>query len=561
MLQDNDCEPFGPERGAVIKSRSRVIRSLVAMAILILYFENHCLAASSSPSNTVVETAEPAASDASSVPEAEKKGAKVFMWKATRGKDVVYLLGTIHGAIGKFYPLPGVVDRAFDSSKHLVVEVDITKVPPSTVSALVAKVSSYTPPDRLSRHLSPETKKVFGDYLKWSGETWAMYEQFKPWYAARLASNSKRWVDNDFKSSLGLDLYFIGRAEELKKNVLDLETAELQIRCLSDMSDKAQDKVLHSTLQGLIDSNSLIQGFLDAWKTGDVDKMQKLSFSDLAKYPELLEYDKRLLDDRNVGMANKILQFLAKNPGPYFVAVGSAHMVGTKGLVSLLRAKGFDVQQQYDTPEEPDIKVAAKTATQAATIDKSHAETGKRSIVEKRVFPEQFKLALPLMPRRFSVAPSTIRYELYEPPFGGFIICSILVDVDPAQWSVPGPLLLDHVMSSFPLTEISRRSLSYNGAPGRELECVLRPFSSRLNVRGLPDTVQLRDDAKLRSPFGFSSALAPIFASGEEGAERAKIRCFLVGRRILILAAHGTKEWLKTDHVVNFFDSFEIVGK
>ncbi|MBX9692941.1 MAG: TraB/GumN family protein, partial [Cyanobacteria bacterium] len=477
----------------------------------------------------------------------------------------VYLLGTIHGAIGKFYPLPGVVDRAFDEAKHLVVEVDITTVDPSSVSGLVTRLAHYTPPDKLSRHLSPETKKVFEEYLKWSGETWAMYEQFKPWYVARLASNSKRWVAEDFKSSLGLDLYFIGRANELKKNVLDLETAELQIKCFADISDKAQDKVLQSTLQGLTGSDSLIKGFLDAWKTGDVDKMQKLSCADLTKYPELAEYDKGMLDDRNVGMANRILEFLERRPGPYFVAVGSAHMVGKNGLVSLLKAKGFDVQQQYDVPEEKVVKSTANTSTPSVAENFKATNEPAESISpstfsDKRSFPEQFKVSLPMTPKRLSVDSSTIRYELYEPPFGGFVIVSVLVDTDPSQWSVPGPLLLDRLMSTFGATEISRRSLTLGGVPGRELECVLKTTSDSLNVKGLPDSIQLRDESKLKSPFGFSGSLSPLFTSGEQ-TDRAKIRSYLAGRRFLILAAWGSEEWLKTDHVDNFFDSFEIVGK
>ena len=51
---------------------------------------------------------------------------KLFLWKATKGDDTVWLLGTIHVAKKNFYPLPKEILKAFSRSNHLLVEVDIT---------------------------------------------------------------------------------------------------------------------------------------------------------------------------------------------------------------------------------------------------------------------------------------------------------------------------------------------------------------------------------------------------------------------------------------------------
>jgi hypothetical protein len=52
----------------------------------------------------------------------------------------------------------------------------------------------------------------------------------------------------------------------------------------------------------------------------------------------------KLFEDRNVKMLSKIEGYLNSN-GSYFVIVGAGHMVGKRGLVELLKAKGYEVAQ------------------------------------------------------------------------------------------------------------------------------------------------------------------------------------------------------------------------
>ena len=83
---------------------------------------------------------------------------------------------------------------------------------------------------------------------------------------------------------------------------------------------------------------------IDAWRAGDSDKLQELLTQTINDYPQLTSIMKRLLDDRNDAMAKQIEQFLSTNK-TYFVAVGAGHMLGEHGIVSLLRAKQFKVEQ------------------------------------------------------------------------------------------------------------------------------------------------------------------------------------------------------------------------
>jgi uncharacterized protein YbaP (TraB family) len=61
--------------------------------------------------------------------------------------------------------------------------------------------------------------------------------------------------------------------------------------------------------------------------------------------PELAkEYERLLYQDRNEGMATKVIAML-EGSEPTFVAVGAGHLLGPTGLVELLQAKGYKLRR------------------------------------------------------------------------------------------------------------------------------------------------------------------------------------------------------------------------
>lgn len=490
-----------------------------------------------------------------------------FLWKATKGGDTVYLLGTIHGAMSQFYPLPSAIDQALDESKHLMVEIAIDKVDPSKVAKTVHELGQYTPPDHLSKHLTPETKKVFEQFLDWSGGTWEMYEKYKPFYAAGMASQSKRWVTEatKFRSSLGLDLYFLARAREAGKAISDLETVEQQLHIEADLSEAAQDRLLRTSILHMSEVEAQLKGYLDAWKAGDTEKMEALAKSRTKDYPELREYEKALLDDRNVGMLNKIKQLSKTKPGPHFVAVGAAHLVGPAGLVSLFEKDGWKVDR---------VSSDSSTGSQSAS-----ART------DNKIYPERFKIWFPIEPRRLA-EKDTVRYEAYEPPNGAYLVCVFTSPTEPKDWPVPPPLMLDKLVSIFRPDPGTRKSFALQGYPGREIECsgpglMQKPGAgssrSAAAAGGSPGTTPdptsgsakpAADAATKTSSAGDKKSglpgqgfgLGAAFAKVQAKDVKARIRVYLAGRRFYLLCAVGGKSFLETENVSKFFDSLELLS-
>lgn len=288
------------------------------------------------------------------------------MWKATRDKDVVYLLGTVHAGKEDFYPLAPEIDKALEECKALIVEIAIDKVDLNKMKVTATSKATYSPPDKLSAHLSAPTKRIFDDYLAWAGESWEMYEKYRPWFVRSLIGASPRWSTETIRSRLGIDRYLIGRARELKKDVLDLETPDFQLKISADLPENLQDKLLAVSILDLKNSGNDVKNIVYAWKGGDSEKMYDVVTRDMREYPELTPYYKRLVDDRNVSMTKTLTELFAKSSGPYLVAVGAGHLVGKTGLVSQFKERGYTVEQcntdmrASDSSISPDVKKFVK---------------------------------------------------------------------------------------------------------------------------------------------------------------------------------------------------------
>jgi len=495
---------------------------------------------------------------------------KLFLWKATRGKDIVYLLGTIHVATPKLYPMPIEVDEAFDRSKLLIVEIAIDRRPvdANMVQQLVKNCGTYTLPDKLSNHMSPGTRKVFEDYLKWSGESWKMYEQYKPWYVTELTTASIPMRSEEMskvRSSLGIDRYLLGRAKATHKPVADLETIDFQLRLSSNLSEDVQDKLLQVTLLGVKDSPTILNDSFTAWRNGDAAKMNAVVTKIVREHPDLAPYNKILLDNRNATMASTLEELMKTKPGPYFVAVGSGHMVGDTGLVVQLKKRGFTVEQ------------VCSDSHAAATVTSEGTEH-----LKKFVFPdERFKLWMPGSPQRKELPggePHGVQYMFAEfggtagakfsTTFGMFTVFCFEFPADPSSWKVPGPLALDMMLAPVTAAKgsetVSRRSIMLNGKyAGREVG-----FIAPLNSSAEKATGKGEHNSAKPKPVATESTVSGIpgdlFSAAGTMSKSTKLygraRAYLVENRIYMLIAAGDSDtWSKSESVSNFLNSFEVM--
>ena len=264
---------------------------------------------------------------------------RCFLWKVTSPTNTVYLLGSIHVAREDFYPLPEEIEKAFDRSETLVLEVDLEKANQGDAQFRVLQKAMYPRGETLSENLGKETRDALKAYCERKGLPMAQLEPVRPWLVS-LTILMSELQETGFRPELGIDMHFANQAKAQNKPVLELESAEFQIDLLSGFSDELQEEFLASTLREVADLKQSLDELAEIWKAGDAEALLREMIEEpLREEPEMKPVMQKLLDDRNVKMAGRIEEFLADDE-PYFVVVGAAHLVGEQGLVRLLEQTG-----------------------------------------------------------------------------------------------------------------------------------------------------------------------------------------------------------------------------
>jgi hypothetical protein len=125
---------------------------------------------------------------------------------------------------------------------------------------------------------------------------------------------------------------------------LELESLDYQIKLLSSLADMEQELFLLYTLKDLKIAGQEFDRLFKAWVSGDSQGMESIMMKYTKEDRRLSSAYEKLVYERNRNMAGKIEAYL-KTKGTYLVIIGAAHLVGEKGIVEILRGKGYRVVQ------------------------------------------------------------------------------------------------------------------------------------------------------------------------------------------------------------------------
>ncbi len=263
-----------------------------------------------------------------------------LMWKVTSPTNTVYLFGSIHVGDSSLYPLPKAVESAFAASKVLAVEFNVKKVDMLQMAKLMQDYGMYANGETLSQHIPKETSDALDQFCSKNGVPRMMLDKAKPWVAAItvIAFASKAAGE---EPELGIDMHFLNEVKEPQR-IDELESADFQMSVLSSASEQEQEEMLAASLKQADKFKDMVQKMQRAYVSGDTESLEKLVKEEDESGPKSLM--KKLLDDRNVTMAQRVEQYL-KGKDTSFVVVGAGHIIGNKGIVKLLEAKGYHVER------------------------------------------------------------------------------------------------------------------------------------------------------------------------------------------------------------------------
>lgn len=266
---------------------------------------------------------------------------KSFLWTVHSGQKVLYLAGSVHALGADSYPLSAAYESAFNAAGTLVEEINLAEAEQLAAAPLLLSKGLYTDGRTFESAVGKDTATLVATRLKNTGIPVEMIRTMKPWMVMLLITAfeaQKAGLD----AALGLDKYFFDKARAAGKPVLALETAESQIDRFDTMPESLQEQMLRSTLSELDTQQNSVSAMINAWKTGDAAALEKMSLSSFDGYRGAYT---SLIVERNNNWVPQIETCMAR-PQPCFVVVGAAHLVGPDGLLTLLKKKGYTIEQQ-----------------------------------------------------------------------------------------------------------------------------------------------------------------------------------------------------------------------
>ena len=264
---------------------------------------------------------------------------KSFLWRVQSDKSNIYILGSVHFLKKESYPLNKTIEKAFDSTQKLVLEVDLKSEDAGRVQTVTIEKGINR--DRtLQQNVSPETYSLAEKRAQELGIDIRALSPLKPWLVA-LTMTALQLQKLGFDPNYGVDRYLVERAVKSGKTIVGLETVAFQIGLIDQLPERDQESMLRQSLKEMDLLDRGLDQIVRAWSTGDVTTLEGLLLSGMREYPAVHQ---TVIVDRNRRWLPRIEKMIELGEST-LIAVGAAHLVGKDGVIELLKARGYTVEQ------------------------------------------------------------------------------------------------------------------------------------------------------------------------------------------------------------------------
>ena len=271
---------------------------------------------------------------------ADSDGQALSLWQVEGENNTIYVLGSIHMLRAQDHPLPAAIYAAYDDAEKLIMELDMDDLNPVDSQALSNELGLIQDGRTLSDLMGEELYAEAEQLAVAAQIPLALLANAEPWFAA-MNVEIMLLMRMGFNPSLGVESALLEKAQADGKEILGFETIRQQLEFLDGLSEEAQREMLIQALADGADMREMMDGMIEAWRTGDVAYLEENLLADMQDYPEL---NQTIVIDRNVNWTNEIEDMLDDDID-YLIVVGTLHLVGEDGVPQLLEARGHEVTQ------------------------------------------------------------------------------------------------------------------------------------------------------------------------------------------------------------------------
>ncbi len=249
-----------------------------------------------------------------------------------------YVFGTIHLISKQDFFLSPQVEKVFSECNTLALEVDLNM--DNETKKVVGKSAILPDGKTISDFCTPQEyqiiKSFMTDSVKLSGLKMKLYSRLKPVYLQSAL------LKEQLKDSKSYEEVFAKKAKKNKMNQVGLESVALQMSVLDTIPVETQiSEMLKSIKEGKANIR-IFNEMIQVYKSQNIEKLHDIT---TAEDSGLSGFEDAFLYNRNQNWI-PVIENLVKNQAT-FIAVGAAHLGGEKGVLNLLRIKGYILEPVF----------------------------------------------------------------------------------------------------------------------------------------------------------------------------------------------------------------------
>jgi uncharacterized protein len=268
-----------------------------------------------------------------------------LVWRVTKGNATSHLFGTVHVPMDLDAALGDSGRAALRDAKRVYVELDITSPPVVSETVQYAWHRAELPQgESLHALLKPQAwdRLILLSKDRVPRET---LDRMEPWFASEsvipfLSKSHRMERTSPQEPRMILDAAVVARAKERGVPVVDLETPLEHLQAISRVPRPEAVKMLEELVLDPAKREREFGDLVGAYASADDRRLLKAFGRLWRRRPAVAE---NLLFRRNERWCERLDLWLGE--GNIFVAAGAFHMFGNRGLVAMLRQRGYRVER------------------------------------------------------------------------------------------------------------------------------------------------------------------------------------------------------------------------
>ena len=264
----------------------------------------------------------------------KSSGGKHCLWRVTNAKAPFYLLGSIHILRPNDYPLAPVIDQAIQQSEQFYFEIQ-----PDSFDDFHKRVEGamrLPPGVEIKDKVHAKTWNYLRTTARGGNFEWVHY---KAWAIAHYVLDYP--THDSFSSNLGVDNYVYKKASQRGRSMRGLESAADHAAIYAGMNDVESEAYLLRAIVYADKREAQIRDDIGSWKVGNTAKLAAAEYPPLRDAPGL---DARFLEWRNERWIPRVEDAI-KSGRPTMIVAGAAHFSGSRSVINMLRARGYQIDQ------------------------------------------------------------------------------------------------------------------------------------------------------------------------------------------------------------------------